>query len=1077
MSKLKKIQENNKQMNSSLIPLTPKTSKENLFPSTDIRQKNKYLLEQNLNSKSIVENKESPINTNSEIKKSPKEILSYLLRQSLNKSLIKLESRSKEQMNNLKLIYKNFILFDKSIKLLKAGVEKKRKEDAKKLIQTKKLRENQINNKYNNKTPLRIRSKTYQKIRTSSRENSRGHYNTKTNINRKNSKLLSNRLKRRNEEDNTIKDYSKIRAKSTRTSRFLNNNNEIKSKTSKENINKYIAKTPKRSKDNEKYNYRTEKRLSGTSSKNNEIKDENTIKLKNEYNTINNNSSINSSSRQRKKSIKNNERTLKRRKSSKGIKSGERSIKRKFTNKKNLKIDGDIKLKNSLTINSKEKIETPLLKEIEKKISNFNFSDINIINNNINILTNDNLPKDISNLKENNDTKLNSNENININEIIKEKSEKKNYKEEHKSKNTIKELGKFNLKKPKFDEEEKEKRIRKRMRSYNKNRSKKDFDSISIEKDFEGSLNDVKLMIEGVSGVLNKINVKKDKNSKFKNKVISENSIKNQNCINEGKKKENEGIIKEDEKIENNKKKFLNDLDKQIMELIEEEEKRKNIEKEKENEKNNLDNNIDKNNIQNIETEKNKNENNIEVIKENNELNIQNIEDKISEVKEKDNQNINSAISKGNDKKRKSINNLPLIKDLKIENEKNIMNEELINKINTEENILNKSLNEIKEDKSDKADNDKNIISENNKNIEIGKEKEINENNSKKNIYLDNIEKQLIEKTKLIYDEQNDIIQNESRIMRDEQLVDLNNQSLNQSSLVNQSSVVNQSLIEQYIILSKEPNLPFSIENTLKYEKITCLGILDFLNFQEKMEFTGITRAFNIERISLLNYKRENYIRSLELSNRESIDDLIMKVRLKYSKEELSKPFKEFEISRGPAKAVELLNNDLYSKLFKKDFIEKNEEEICNIYRIVFILFDETEIANISNDKIFWKKCTEYLSQNSNGKIGTFILEKFKNIIINHKKIFLLNKLLIGMKKRIIPTYFSKICGTTGLLIFLIKDVLEFCGVIINEKKTQPARILDNLIYYKNVIDTLALFIDYLSGIKTYRIKLKKSNK
>ena len=51
---------------------------------------------------------------------------------------------------------------------------------------------------------------------------------------------------------------------------------------------------------------------------------------------------------------------------------------------------------------------------------------------------------------------------------------------------------------------------------------------------------------------------------------------------------------------------------------------------------------------------------------------------------------------------------------------------------------------------------------------------------------------------------------------------------------------------------------------------------------------------------------------------------------------------------------------------------------------------------------------------------------------------------------------------------------MEYCGVIINDKKTQPARIIDNLMYYKNSIDTLALFIDKLSAIKTYKIREKK---
>ena len=202
-----------------------------------------------------------------------------------------------------------------------------------------------------------------------------------------------------------------------------------------------------------------------------------------------------------------------------------------------------------------------------------------------------------------------------------------------------------------------------------------------------------------------------------------------------------------------------------------------------------------------------------------------------------------------------------------------------------------------------------------------------------------------------------------------------------------------------------------------------------------------------------------------------------MKIRLKYSNEELSKPFIQFQIARGAAKAVELLNNDLYSKLFKKTEIENHFEEIYLIYRILFVLIDENDIANITDNKIFWVKCTEYLISNSNGKIGNFILEKIKNIDFTHKKIFLLNKLLIGAKKKINPSYFSKLCGTTGLIVFLVKDALEYCGVIISDKKTQPSRILDNLMYYKNIIETLAKFIDFLSNVKHYKLRQKQNLK
>ena len=77
-----------------------------------------------------------------------------------------------------------------------------------------------------------------------------------------------------------------------------------------------------------------------------------------------------------------------------------------------------------------------------------------------------------------------------------------------------------------------------------------------------------------------------------------------------------------------------------------------------------------------------------------------------------------------------------------------------------------------------------------------------------------------------------------------------------------------------------------------------------------------------------------------------------------------------------------------------------------------------------------------------------------------------MNRLLVGIKPKFIPTTFTKISGTTGLLFFLIKECLEYCGVLINDKKTQPSRIYDNLIYYKNIIDSLANFIDFLSMLK-----------
>ena len=456
-----------------------------------------------------------------------------------------------------------------------------------------------------------------------------------------------------------------------------------------------------------------------------------------------------------------------------------------------------------------------------------------------------------------------------------------------------------------------------------------------------------------------------------------------------------------------------------------------------------------------------------------------------SDNKEKDNNIKSKIINTGSN---------VILKNINIGKESQIMNEEIINTIENDKNILNNSIleNNIKilnkdfeknelvdsiiNNKSEKENLTKSINTEimitdkenNANNIDNTEKKSDEKDNNINNINNDNVEKKSDEK---INEEKKDIIQSGQEIMHDEQLVDPN-----KSSLLSQSSIMNQSAIlaEQYVLITRNEDEPFSIDSTLKFEKSQVLTILDFLDFQEKIQFTGINRGFNIERIYILNDKREELISSLDLNPDETIDDLIMKTKLKYSNDELTKKFSEFQISRGAAKAVELLNNPLYSKLFKKPVLEKNVEEICKVYRTLFTLLGEYKIANIPEDEYFWVKCTEYLNNKSEGKIGSFILEKFKNVTFDKRKIVLINKFLVGMKKKINPNYFPKICGTTGLLIFLIKDALEYCGVIINDKKTQPARILDNLMYYKNSIETLAQIIEYLSGVKTYKIREKK---
>ena len=195
------------------------------------------------------------------------------------------------------------------------------------------------------------------------------------------------------------------------------------------------------------------------------------------------------------------------------------------------------------------------------------------------------------------------------------------------------------------------------------------------------------------------------------------------------------------------------------------------------------------------------------------------------------------------------------------------------------------------------------------------------------------------------------------------------------------------------------------------------------------------------------------------MENEQNLVKKINEYEENYSNNELNEPYIEFHLSRGAARAIQLLNNNKYSKIFRRPVLDNNLSQIYIAYRILFIFLNEVEIANISDDKLFWVKCTEYLnSKGENGKIGDFILSKFEKFNCDSKTIYYIEQIMKGKKDNMSPSYFSKICGSTGLLIFLIKELMEYCGVIVSTKKTQLSRIYQNLKYFKNIIDKLSDF-------------------
>ena len=241
--------------------------------------------------------------------------------------------------------------------------------------------------------------------------------------------------------------------------------------------------------------------------------------------------------------------------------------------------------------------------------------------------------------------------------------------------------------------------------------------------------------------------------------------------------------------------------------------------------------------------------------------------------------------------------------------------------------------------------------------------------------------------------------------------------------------------------------------------------IMSYLTVPEQLTFYSSSKNLKNKLISIIISYQSILHKELEIDNPLRIEDRINDFKQKHSEEEINKSITEFSLSKGTIKAIELLNNELYDKIFKKSILEDNLKEILIIYRILFYLLSENEIAEIKDENLFWNKMREYLLNKSEGKIGTFISNSVKNFNFNNKTIYLINKLVKDIKNKIIPSYYTKICGTTGLVVFLIKDALEYCGIIYSDKKTQPSIIYKNLEYEKEQVYKIHNYIEFLNKL------------
>ena len=263
---------------------------------------------------------------------------------------------------------------------------------------------------------------------------------------------------------------------------------------------------------------------------------------------------------------------------------------------------------------------------------------------------------------------------------------------------------------------------------------------------------------------------------------------------------------------------------------------------------------------------------------------------------------------------------------------------------------------------------------------------------------------------------------------------------------ISNSNTINSDIIE----LEKINKSNYNIQNIIN-EKVNIL-ISDFLLINDLIEFKNISKyfykLFKIYIIKKLEKDKEYFNKKKNNLDQKDIPQNLT--------------IKDFSLSKGSIKAIGLLNEPHLNHIFFEEIPADNDRLI--IYRIFFQLINHP-YKNIPKDKKeeFWKKCQNYFSHEINGKTGDLIQKVIDGYLINIEgdNLYKIYKLAYKDLKKIYPSYYSKICGTTGLFTFIIKDILDFVGIS-NDQKIQSKAYWT----YSKIIECIDNKINYIKNLK-----------
>ena len=225
-------------------------------------------------------------------------------------------------------------------------------------------------------------------------------------------------------------------------------------------------------------------------------------------------------------------------------------------------------------------------------------------------------------------------------------------------------------------------------------------------------------------------------------------------------------------------------------------------------------------------------------------------------------------------------------------------------------------------------------------------------------------------------------------------------------------------------------------------------NIIPFCEIEDALNLISLNKKIcKEERIKYINNLIKNF-------DEKQIEQKIEEIENK-NEDALNNPLPEFQLSKYSFKIIEELNQEVFLSIFYYDELPSKYQEILVVYKLFIQLIKNENLIKIKNNKEFWREISNYFITEGKNKLGDFILNLSKNFCFDDDNINKMRQLIHKNKAKISRTYYSKICGTTASIVFILKDALEYCGVLVNEKRTPIKRIYENLIKEKEKINKL----------------------